>query len=201
MLTLIVRPSRSEPLNRSTAELASSGVLKVTKPKPPKKVAKAEPIPKKPKKPKETKKPPVKKAEKPKKVEKPAAKPPPKPAAQPERIKIAKREGTPKAGLALKEELPHILNFWARSVRKKVERQWAVPGGVQMNATATEATVSFWVNRAGQIMGEPEIVKHATDKRLGLSGVQAIKAAAPFPPLPEDYGAPEQEVVYMFRLE
>jgi outer membrane biosynthesis protein TonB len=160
---------------------------KVVKPPPPKKVAKVPAKPKAPPKQKKTEKPPVK--------------PPPKPAAQPQPVVVAKREGTPKAGLALKKELPHILNFWARSVRKKVERHWAVPGGVLMDAHANEATVSFWVNHAGQLIGEPEIVKHATDKRLGLSGVQAIKAGAPFPPLPEDYGAPEQEVVYVFRLE
>ena len=174
---------------------------KVVKPPPPKKVAKVPAKPKAPEKKKVTKKDPPKAPPKQKKTEKPPAKPPPKPAAQPQPVVVAKREGTPKAGLALKKELPHILNFWARSVRKKVERHWAVPGGVLMDAHANEATVSFWVNHSGQLLGEPEIVKHATDKRLGLSGVQAIKAGAPFPPLPEDYGAPEQEVVYVFRLE
>jgi hypothetical protein len=56
------------------------------------------------------------------------------------------------------------------------------------------------VDRNGNLLGEPEVIKHASDPELGLSGCRAVKLAAPYSPLPDDYREPEQEVVYLFTL-
>ena len=77
------------------------------------------------------------------------------------------------------------------------------PGIVQtyiLEEDDDEALVSFWVDRSGNLMGPPEIVKHATNRSLGESGVRAIKLAAPLPPLPIEFAASEQQVVYAFGL-
>lgn len=75
-----------------------------------------------------------------------------------------------------------------------------VPGGVKMDDEGAEAIISFWVDRNGNILGKPEVVK-TPDKALADSGVRAIMLAAPLPPLPFDYKAEEQQVVYVFSLE
>jgi TonB family protein len=62
------------------------------------------------------------------------------------------------------------------------------------------AEVSFWVDSNGNLLGEPTVTKPAADPALGQSGINAIKLAAPFPPLPEGYPHPEQMIVYGFTL-
>jgi len=69
-----------------------------------------------------------------------------------------------------------------------------------MDAAENVAEVTFWVNRHGDLLGTPMVTKHAADPALGESGVNAIKLAAPFPPLPERYPHEEQMVVYGFTL-
>ena len=55
---------------------------------------------------------------------------------------------------------------------------------VRIDPKNNEAVVSFWVSRDGRLIGEPEILKHALDPAIGNSAINAVKAAAPFPPLP-----------------
>lgn len=93
---------------------------------------------------------------------------------------------------------PTVLGTWGSLVQRKVERAWEVPTGVRIDPLNNEAMVSFWVNRDGRLLGEPEIVKHANDPAIGESAIAAVKAAAPFPPLPDAYNKPEVQVVYTF---
>ncbi len=175
------------------------------KPEPPKKIEKPKPKPEskkivkiveKPKpippKPKETPKAPPK----PKPVEKPQPKPDPKPEK-----KVEKTNQEPvKADIKMKQELPEELEYWGRLVKRKVEKYWHVPTGIRMDEKENEAIVSFFLDRDGDLIGRPEVMKEALDKSLGSSGVRAIQLAAPFPPLPEGFESPEQQVIYVFGL-
>jgi len=98
------------------------------------------------------------------------------------------------------ERLPTELDVWGSLVQRKVERLWVVPGGIALDAEETTAEVSFVVDRDGNLVGDPIIIKHASDLRLGESGLRAILLAAPFPPLPESFARSQQRVVYGFSL-
>ncbi|MCP4642326.1 MAG: TonB C-terminal domain-containing protein [bacterium] len=178
-------PPKPDPPKPKPPEKKPEPKKEKPKPKPPEK----KPEPKKEKKP-DPPKPPEKKPDPPK-PKKPAPK---KPAAAPAPI-------TPKPvkpGVTMKEELPSVLGYWGRLIKRRIERNWRVPGGVRMGADENSAMVSFWVNRKGQLTGEPQIVKAAKDPAIGVSAVRSIKASAPFPPLPEDYTEREVQVIYTF---
>ncbi len=98
------------------------------------------------------------------------------------------------------DSVPSELAGWIRLVQRKVESVWAIPAGILMDADENVAEVSFWVNSDGRLLGTPTVTMHAADRALGESGVNAIRLADPFPPLPEGYPHQEQMVVYAFRL-
>lgn len=128
----------------------------------------------------------------------PKPKPKPKPEAKPKTI--ARPDEPQQTGISMKQELPSALDAWGRRVQRKVEKYWQIPGGIRLDLDNNSATVSFGVGRRGNLIGEPEVVEDAGDPALGRSGVRAIKLAAPLPPLPDDYEATQQQVVYVFSL-
>jgi len=155
----------------------------VPKPEPPKEEPKPEP-------PKEKPKPkPDPPKEKPKPKPEPVKEPPPEPPPP-----------TPpsKPQVRMKQALTGPLSAWGRLVQKKVEKSWRLPGGVRIDPKENEAVVSFWVSKSGVVIGTPEIVKHAADPAVGSSAVEAVKSAAPFPPLPDNFEDTEAHVIYTF---
>ena len=98
------------------------------------------------------------------------------------------------------ESLPHMLSGWARMVQRKVHGQWRKPSGIKITANDSQAHISFWVDRNGNLLGRPEIIKNATNPALGESGLRAIQAALPLPPLPNEFEGTEQQIVYVFSL-
>lgn len=105
-----------------------------------------------------------------------------------------------KAGINMPEGTPTALDGWARLVQIKVEKNWQVPDGLLLNGPEDNALVSFWVDRQGNLIGKPEIMKSASDAQLGESGVQAVLQSVPLPELPESYPGMEQQVIYNFTL-
>ncbi|HIJ66465.1 MAG TPA: hypothetical protein HPP77_11005 [Candidatus Hydrogenedentes bacterium] len=155
--------------------------------------------------PKEEKKAPPKPKETPKKA--PPPKPPEKPKPQPKPKKEPQQDAPkpepqkdPKPEISMKAALPTVLSYWGRNVQRKVERYWLVPSGIRMDGDKNEAVVVFWVNRRGNLLGEPEVVQEAADPALGKSGVHAIQLAAPFPPLPDEYAESQVQVSYVFGV-
>ena len=165
---------------------------KVEPPKPePKPVPKIEPKP----------------APKPKPEPKPKLKPEPKPKPKPknpdppkEKPK-AKTVETPKqTGVEVQQQgLPSELSAWAAAVKRKVEGCWVQPAGLRL--TENQAWVSFWVDKDGKLMTQPEVIKEASDPELGQSAIRAIQLAEPLPPFPPNVYKLEQEVVYVFTLK
>jgi len=98
------------------------------------------------------------------------------------------------------DSAPSELSAWAVLIKRKVDRVFIVPPNFQMYALEDKAEVSFRVDRNGLLLGTPTITKQATNPALGESGVNAIKLAAPFPPLPESYPHAEQMVVFGFTV-
>ncbi len=191
------------------------------KPEPPKpepKVEPPKPEPQKPEpkvespkpepKPKQEKKQPEKKPESPKPQPKPQPKPPePKKESSPPPTKqdpvqepqtVTPSTG-PKAQVA--NLLPPELEWWARQVQRKIEDVWVVPSGIKIDNENNVAEVSFWINRNGELIDQPEVTKEASDPVLAESGVQAILLAAPFPRFPDSFDKDEQLIVYSFSLQ
>jgi len=168
-------------------------------PKPkPKPKPKPEPEPKKVVAKKEEKKPDPPPEPKPKPKPKPEVKKVPveKPTPQPE---VVAKAPPPKMGVQ-REQLPPLLNAWGRSVQRKVEKYWIVPGGISLSEANQEVHISFWVDRDGRLLERPKIVKDAMDPALGESGIRSILMAEPLPPLPMEYREKQQQVVYVFSL-
>jgi colicin import membrane protein len=175
------------------------------KPEPPKPEPKSEP------KPKPEAKPDAKAAKdtRPKTEPKSGLGPSPRSAVEAKPgLKAGDREGSPKdwmedapmkTGITMPEGLPTVLDSWARAVQKKVEKFWQTPSGIDLKGD-NQALVSFWVDRQGNLVKKPEVVKAAGDAILGESGVRAIELAAPLPPLPVDFKEQQQEVIYTFTL-
>lgn len=188
-------PKKEEPKPKAKAKPKK-------KPKPKPVVKKAEPKPKP--KPKVAKKVESKPKPKPEAKKAPPPKPEPKkeePKLTPqEPVKVAKAPEPVETGVTLEQQLPSELNSWGRLVKRKVEKNWVVPGGIRIDASNNEAVISFWVAKNGRLIGEPEILRHASDPSVALSGLRAVKLAAPYPPLPEEFRDPEQQVVYGFTL-
>lgn len=166
------------------------------------------------------------KKEEPKKPDPPKEKPKPEPP-KPEPKPVAKKEPTPKpktmvaknttgegtgsvaaAGLgkngtgpgpAGPSNLPPGLAGWGRTLQMKVERLWVIPGGLAMSPE-NYADIEFTVDRAGNVLGEPRIVKAALDPAVDLSGINAIKTAKKMPPFPDSYTGQQITVMYRFSL-
>lgn len=154
------------------------------------------PEPKKPEPKKEEPKKPPKEVEQPKLAKLDPERPPETPRGKTD-AKIKKGEkDTP--GINVKA-LPSALGAWARLVQRKVERVWVIPGGLRLT-TENSAVISFWVDRGGNLVGEPIVRDDGGAPALAQSGLDAIKAAAPFPPLPDGAGGLEQEVQYNFVI-
>jgi TonB family protein len=100
----------------------------------------------------------------------------------------------------MENPLPSELGYWARMVQRKVSKYWQVPGGIRIDPENNQAKISFWVDRKGHLIGDPVVIQHANDPALAKSGLQALKLASPFPPLPAAYIEPEVQVVYTFTL-
>jgi hypothetical protein len=77
-----------------------------------------------------------------------------------------------------------------------VRLAWQVPEGLPLENAVAE--VAFVVDKDGRLVGEPVVVKHASDPEVALSGIRAIKAVGLFPPLPA--GFEQQRVISAFTL-
>ncbi len=194
----------------------------------PVKVAKKEPEKKKEEeKPKETPKPEKEKEEKPKQPEKKteakkadAPKPTPKkepvevlPASQ--KTLIAKNTGnkpgpsTPAAGSGGEgfgvagpagiSNLPAGLKGWGEKVMQKVGRYWTIPPGLPMTAD-NYADIEFIVDRDGNILGQPRILKEGTSLELSQSGLAALALTKKLPPFPTSFLESRVTIIYRFNL-
>lgn len=215
----LVQPLAPEPV-KEEPEPPKPEPPKPEPPKPPPpKEPEPEPEPPKPKVVEKEPEPPKKEPEKvakkepepepPKPKPKPPPEPKPEPEVKPEEQQVAKKidEPAPEVPAEVPQEtgikrnqLPPILAAWGRALQRKVEKVWAVPGGLRVDSENNEAHVAFWVDRQGNLVGRPEILKHASDPLLGESAVRAIVLAEPLPPLPEEFEGSRQQVIYVFNL-
>ncbi|NUM55396.1 MAG: TonB C-terminal domain-containing protein [Candidatus Hydrogenedentes bacterium] len=116
-----------------------------------------------------------------------------------------KRQTTPvpgvatgKPGLQMAGGVPSVLGMWGGLVQRKVEKEWVIPQGIQLGPPDDGALISFWVNREGKLVGEPEVVKHAVDPAVAESAIRAIKSAVPYPALPDSFADARVQVYYTF---
>jgi len=103
-----------------------------------------------------------------------------------------------KPGLQMAGGVPSALGMWGGLVQRKVEKEWVIPQGLKLGPPDDGALIAFWVGRDGKLIGEPEVVKHAVDEAVASSAILAIKAAVPYPALPESFGDAQVQVYYTF---
>ncbi len=107
--------------------------------------------------------------------------------------------GPPKGpGISIGEGLPTVLNTWSSMVQSKIQRVWQVPDSARYRGATQQVVLSFWVNRDGHVLGEPQVIKVEGSAELSDSAVAAVKAAVPLPRLPESFEDPEVQVVCTF---
>lgn len=172
------------------------------KPKPEPEKPKPKPEPKKPKEKQEKKPEPAKQPKKPSKETKPKLPDEPIPLPSGPPVLPGLPQGVPGApsAVSVKGGLPSVLSGWGQLVQMKVEKYWEEPSGVRLDLENNSAEIAFWVDRQGNLIGEPEVIKKSGDPALDETGLRAIKLSAPLPPLPDDFTKAEQQVVYVFRL-
>jgi TonB family protein len=71
-------------------------------------------------------------------------------------------------------------NQYLNQLKKRVESVWKYPDGV---SGVQKVAILFTLDKAGRLMRSE--VLESTDARLNASAVEAMKRAAPFPPIPE----------------
>src|ERR1043166_6984914 len=71
-------------------------------------------------------------------------------------------------------------NQYLSQLKKRVESVWKYPDGVN---GVQKVAILFTLDKAGRLMRSE--VLESTDARLNASAVEAMKRAAPFPPIPE----------------
>jgi TonB family protein len=71
-------------------------------------------------------------------------------------------------------------NQYLNQLKKRVESVWKYPDGV---SGVQKVAILFTLDKAGRLMRSE--VLDSTDARLNASAVEAMKRAAPFPPIPE----------------
>jgi len=76
---------------------------------------------------------------------------------------------------------PAVKTYLSEVVKPRVYERWVLPPGVD---AGRQVTLRFHLDVAGSA-SKVAIVK-AEDNALGASAVDALRAAAPFPPMPED---------------
>ena len=81
----------------------------------------------------------------------------------------------PKEGVSMQQALPSVLTAWGRLVQRQVERRWRVPAGVFIDPDNNDVIIAFWVNREGRLLGEPKIIKEASDPVIAKSAVAAMR--------------------------
>jgi len=118
------------------------------------------------------------------------------PTRQP--VQTARGVQTGKAGISMAGGIPSALGAWGGNVQRKVENEWKIPEAIQLGPVDDGAIISFWVSRAGQLLGDPKVERHAVDAEVAASAIRAIRSAVPYPPFPEGYGDAEVQVFYTF---
>ena len=111
-----------------------------------------------------------------------------------------KENGEERVGIETHEGEEGPLSGWINLVQRKVENKWLSPEGILIVPDHNSAQIRFTVNRKGELVGQPEVVKEASDPEVAKTGMKAILEAAPLPPLPEDYTESQHEVIITFRL-
>lgn len=111
-----------------------------------------------------------------------------------------KPDGEEKVGIETHEGEEGPLSWWSNQVQRLVERKWLSPEGVLIVPDHNAAQIKFTVNRKGELVGQPEVIKEASDPEVAKTGLKALLDSAPLPPLPEGYTENQHEVIITFRL-
>jgi outer membrane biosynthesis protein TonB len=103
----------------------------------------------------------------------------PAPAAEPEQVAAVAPAGGGGTGRPVSPEVAD----WMRRARIHVRRSWVVPPGFRQQSLATVVDVEL--DAAGNLLGEPEVVKRSGNPWYDDGVLRSIRKASPLPAPPE----------------
>lgn len=90
---------------------------------------------------------------------------------------------------------------YMRMLREKIEGIWKYPKEAVRKKMSGELYIMFTIKRTGEL-SEVEVVRTSGHRSLDLAAIKALKEAAPFWPLPDDWPEEELEIngrfIYIF---
>ena len=96
--------------------------------------------------------------------------------------------------------MPPFMRQYITSIREKVDRQWTYPKTIIRYKVTARVVVLFTVGRSGELEAL-EVVKGSGYSDLDEEALRAVKAAAPFPPLPPEFNKERLEIDVGFNYE
>ncbi|MBL7031776.1 MAG: energy transducer TonB, partial [Nitrospira sp.] len=76
-------------------------------------------------------------------------------------------------------------------LKERIESIWKYPKEAARQGKSGDLYIVFTIKRKGEL-GEVEVVRTSGHRSLDLAAIKALKDAAPFWPLPDDW--PEEEI-------
>jgi len=106
--------------------------------------------------------------------------------------KYASKSPRPEKGLTFDtSEFEH--RGYMRRLKEKIEGIWEYPKEAVRNKMSGDLYITFTIKRKGDL-GEIELVRTSGHRRLDRAAIKALKDAAPFWPLPDDWPEDELEI-------
>jgi protein TonB len=95
-----------------------------------------------------------------------------------------------------------ISRYLAR-IRGLIDQRKEYPYQARRQEQEGAVLIRFTVTRQGALAGEPVVEKRSRYERLNASALEAVKNAAPYPPLPGEVGEDEMsfQVAVAFSLK
>lgn len=134
----------------------------------------------------------------------PEKKEPPPPPSRPEPAPLKKEPSTPEPPAPEKTVAPDEGTYfpyvwYLKIMERKVTENW-ITHGIDITGKRADPVVRFRISRDGSVFGL-RMERSSGSPALDQSAVEAVTAAAPFPPLPEGFEGESLGVHFAFNYE
>lgn len=110
----------------------------------------------------------------------------------------ADSSGNPAGTGPSQADIDRVMNAYKSALQSGIDRKKVYPRSARDRGQTGTVRLSFSLDRQGRLIGEPRIIAATPYSQLNNAAVQAIKNAAPFPPLPAE--DPRQEIEFVIPI-
>jgi protein TonB len=118
------------------------------------------------------------------------------PPTEPSPKEAAPKEATREEPIPLRRQDPKVIAYMT-SVRRAIDLQWVYPIAALRQRVEGKLTLELTILENGQL-GETRIVRSSGITMLDEEAIRAVKAAAPFKPIPAGIGRARITIVTTF---